>query len=195
MNQSKVPVSTIAYRRQKQIEDCLYDNLLQRPYTSVSISNICHQLDISRKSFYNYFPDKDSCFRAIISRKLHQCVQRITIGLPDGAAREAVIAAFLNYWKAERGFLDILVRNKLLFLLNSQCLHFFQNEDRTILSYLDTPQLEPDEFVLSSYINTHITLIMQWYLHGFAESVEEMVIKYKRLVYQPLLHMKQSGNS
>lgn len=63
------PASTLAYRRQKQIEDCLYENLLRRPYTSVSISDLCHQLDISRKSFYNYYPDKDSCFRSFISRK------------------------------------------------------------------------------------------------------------------------------
>ena len=40
--------SVNASRRQKQIEDCLYNNLLHRPYTSVSVSDLCHQMDISR---------------------------------------------------------------------------------------------------------------------------------------------------
>ena len=68
MDYTKDSGSTTAQRRQRQIEECLFTNLQQRPYPSVSISDLCHQLGISRKSFYNYFPDKDTCLQAIISR-------------------------------------------------------------------------------------------------------------------------------
>jgi AcrR family transcriptional regulator len=179
--------SVNAFRRQKQIEDCLYRNLLQRPYTSVSVSDLCHQLGISRKSFYNYFPDKDSCFRSVVSRKLHQCSLAVTTDRPENSTLEDVITLLMEFWKQERAFLDILVRNGLLVTLFDQCIHFLRDEDKAILEYLNTPQLETDEFVLACYVNTQITMILQWYKGGFEISVEEMVRKYKRLIYEPLL--------
>ena len=188
MVQTKVPGTSTAYRRQKQIEDCLYASLLQRPYSSVSISDLCHQLNISRKSFYNYFPDKDSCFRSIISRKLHACIMHITTNVPEQASLEDIITSYLSYWKGEKNLLDIIVRNNLLFLLIDQCIYFLREENQIILPFLDTPRLKGDTYVLSSFVTTQITLVLQWYLQNFETSMEEMVKTYQRLFYQPLLN-------
>ena len=187
MDYLKVPGTATAYRRQKQIEECLFENLLQRPYPSVSISDLCHQLGISRKSFYNYFPDKDSCFRAIISRKLHTCNLRLSSALPETATAEDYIAYYLSYWKEEKGLFDIIVRNNLLTLLMDQCIYFLREEDQSILPFLDTPRLKADAFVLSGFVSIQISLVMQWYLQNFSTPLEEMVRTYQRLIYQPLL--------
>lgn len=187
MDYTKVPGSATAYRRQKQIEECLFENLLQRPYPSVSISDICHQLGISRKSFYNYFPDKDSCFRAIISRKLHACILRLSSDLPENAPEESAIAYYLSYWKDEKSLFDIIVRNNLLSLLIDQCTYFLREEDQSILPFLNTPQLKADEFVLSGFVSLQITLLMQWYLQNFSTPLEKMIHTYQRLIYYPLL--------
>ena len=187
MDYTKVPGSATAYRRQRQIEECLFENLLLRPYPSVSISDLCHQLGISRKSFYNYFPDKDSCFRAIISRKIHDCILRLTTDLPENASDEEIIAFYLSYWKEEKGLLDIITRNNLLYLLLDQCISFLRNENQSILPFLDTPQLRADSFVLSGFVSVQVTLILQWYFQNFSTSLEEMVRTYQRIVYRPLI--------
>lgn len=187
MEITKVPSSATAYRRQKQIEDCLFENLLQRPYPSVSISDLCHQLGISRKSFYNYFPDKDSCFRAIISRKIHACILRLSTDLPERATQEQVIAYYLSYWKEEKGLFDIIARNNLLSLLMDQCVYFLREEDQIILPFLNTPQLKTDEFILAGFVSIQITMLMQWYLQNYSTPLEEMVRIYQRLIYSPLL--------
>lgn len=186
MDYTKVPGSATAYRRQKQIEECLFDNLLQRPYPSVSISDLCHQLGISRKSFYNYFPDKDSCFRAIISRKLRQCILQLT-SAPENSSREDIIVLFLEFWKEQRNLLDVIVRNNLLYMAIDQCILFFRHEEKMIMEILNTPQLQNDEYVLSVFVTANITLLMHWYLKGFDVSPEEMVHKYKRIIYEPLI--------
>ena len=186
---SKNSGSVNASRRQKQIEDCLYSNLLQRPYTSVSVSDLCHQMGISRKSFYNYFPDKDSCFRSIVSRKLLQCSLAVTSDRPENTTMDDGITRLMEFWKNERAFLDILVRNGLLVMLLDQSIEFLKAEDKTVLKYLDTPQLENDEFVLVCYVNTQIIMILQWHKGNYEIPVEEMVRKYKRLVYEPLLSL------
>lgn len=188
MDRIQVPVSTAAYRRQKQIEECLYENLLLRPYPSVSISDLCHQLGISRKSFYNYFPDKDSCFRAIISRKIRECILMLTTDLPENVSLEGAIAAYLSYWKQERSLFDIIVRNNHLSVLMDQCIHFLREEDQAFLPFLDTPRLKADDFVLAGFVSIHISLLLQWYLQNFSTPVEEMVCTYQRLLYQPLIN-------
>lgn len=187
MDYTKVPASATAYRRQRQIEECLFDNLVQRPYSSVSISDLCHQLGISRKSFYNYFPDKDSCFRAIISRRLHKCVLHMTTDIPENAAIETVIGSYLSYWKDEKALFDIIVRNNLLGLLIDQCVHFLQEENQIMLPFLDTPKLKTDSFVLSGFVSLQVTIVLKWYLQNFETPIEEMIQTYLRLLYQPLL--------
>ena len=189
MTSSKTSGFVNSYRRQKQIEDCLYANLLQRPYTSVSVSDLCHQMELSRKSFYNYFPDKDSCLRSVINRKFRGCSLAIADGLGDDYSLEHVISIFLKYWKQERDFLDMILRNDLLTILFEQNMRFLMDEDRNVLEYLNTPQLQTDEFVLAAYVNIHIATILQWHKGGYAIPVEEMVRKYKRLLYEPLLSM------
>ena len=186
MNLSKGHSTTIASCRQRQIEDCLYHSLLQRPYTSVSISDLCHQLEISRKSFYNYYPDKDSCFRAIISRKLRQCLLQMT-SLPGDAAQDEIILTFLNFWRQERNLLDIIVRNNLLYMSIDQCILFVRDEDRSILNLLNTPRMQNDAYVLSTFVTANITLLIHWYMKGFDTSPEEMVNKYKRIIFEPLV--------
>ena len=57
------------------------------------------------------------------------------------------------------------------------------------MEYLHTPKLETDEYVLACYVNVNLSLVIMWYKSGFAVSVEEMVLKYKRLMYEPLLSL------
>ena len=187
MDYTKDSGSTTAQRRQRQIEECLFTNLLQRPYPSVSISDLCHQLGISRKSFYNYFPDKDACLQAIISRKLHTCIRNLRAELAENPTEEQIIASYLSYWKEEKNLLDIIVRNDLLSLLVDQCIRFLREEDQSILPILDTPQLQADSFVLSGFVAMQVTLILQWHLQNYQPSVEEMIRTYQRLIYQPLI--------
>lgn len=190
MDYAKVPGSATAYRRQKQIEDCLFENLLLRTYPSVSISDLCNQLGISRKSFYNYFPDKDSCFRSIVSRKLHACVLELTTNVPEYAPVEELIAYYLSFWKQQEDLLDVIIRNNLVQILMDQCIYFLQTENQMILPFLNTPQLKADAFVLSAFISVQVTLILQWHLQNYETPLEDMVRTYKRLIYHPLLSLE-----
>jgi len=191
MELSRNYLSTTAYRRQRQIEDCLYENLLHRPYTSVSISDLCQQLGISRKSFYNYYPDKDSCFRTIITRKIQACLLRVADAAVSDHSREEAISIFLSYCRVEKSFFDIIVRNNLLTFLMDQTIRYLRDEDRKVLEKLDTPQLKNDPYILSCYVTVNITFVLQWYLQGYATPLEEMVSKYQRLLHQPLITLQQ----
>ena len=190
MDMTKSPVSATAYRRQRQIEDCLYENLQQRPYTSVSISDLCHQLGLSRKSFYNYYPDKDACFRAIINRKIHACTLHIASISTDNSCNLDAIAAFLSFCREERTFFDIITGNNLVSTLMDEFIRYLRDEDKLVMRLLNTDLLKNDPYVLSCYVGVNVTFILQWYLENFATSLDEMVHKYQRLLYDPLILQK-----
>ena len=192
MDQTKISLSATAYRRQRQIEDCLFENLQQRPYPSVSVSDLCHQLGISRKSFYNYFPDKDTCFRSFISRKLHTCFFHLDMDLPEDPAPEEVIGLYFSYWKEEKAFFDVIVRNNLLNLAIDQFTLFVRDETDVIRRILDTPELKTNEYVLSVFATVQITLLLRWYQLNFSTPIEDMVRIFQRLVLQPLINKKEN---
>ena len=192
MDPTKISPSATAYRRQRQIEDCLFENLQQRPYPSVSVSDLCHQLSISRKSFYNYFPDKDTCFRSFISRKLHTCFYHLDMDLPEGAPREDAIALYFAYWKEEKPFFDVIVRNNLLNLAMDQFIVFCRDETDVIRRILDTPELKTDDYVLAAFATMQITLLLRWYQLNFSTPIEDMVRTFQRLVLQPLINKKEN---
>ena len=191
MDQNKLPVSATAYRRQRQIEDCLFENLQQRPYPSVSVSDLCHQLGISRKSFYNYFSDKDSCFRSLINRKIHTCFFHLNMDLPETASEAETIAFYLSYWKDEKILFDVITRNNLLYLLIDQFIVFVRDENDAIRTVLDTPELKADEYVMTAFATIQITLLMRWYQLGFSTPLEEMVRTFQRLVLEPMMTKKE----
>ena len=190
MDMTKSPVSATAYRRQRQIEDCLYENLQQRPYTSVSISDLCHQLGLSRKSFYNYYPDKDACFRAVINRKIHACMLHVTSVPTDSSGKQDALAAFLSFCREEKVFFDIITRNNLIITLMDEVIRYLRDEDKVVMRLLNTDLLKDDPYILSCYVGVNVTFILHWYLTNFSTSLDEMVHKYQRLLYDPLILKK-----
>lgn len=178
--------TSTAYRRQRQIEDCLYENLLHIPYQSISVADLCRQVGISRKAFYNYYHDKDACLAAIIHRTLQECSLNLTI-IPDEASALDTSLAILEFWRERKTFLDIMMRNNLMFFLQTESIYYILNEDRGILDLLNTPYVESDNDILACYVSSHYTLILQWYLRGFDTPAEEMAKKMLRIIHVPLI--------
>lgn len=175
-----------AYRRQRQIEDCLYENLQHTPYQSISVADICRQVGISRKAFYNYYHDKDTCLCAIIDRFLRDCIFQLTTA-PDNATPLDTAVALLNYWKNQKTFYDILIRNNLLHFMQMETMYYLLNENQDILKLLNTPDVQSDTDILACYISSHLTLILQWYLRGFDTPAEEMAKKMLRIMHVPMI--------
>ena len=191
MEQKKPPHTPASYRRQRQIEDCLYENLLRNPYQAVTVSDLCRQVGISRKAFYNYFPSKDACFAAIIDRTIRDSVLHLAGLASDGANPLRTYTAYLEYWKTQKPLLDIIVRNDLTYSFLLQNLRHVTDEDKTVLDLLKTPQVKSDMDILCCCMSAQLTLLLQWYSRGFDTPAEEMARKYLRLLYQPMFQMPE----
>ena len=176
-----------AYRRRRQIEDCLYENMQHVPYQSISVADICRQVGISRKAYYNYYHDKDACLHAVVDRVIRDCTLHCTTNTPDNASVLESSVILLEYWKQQKPFFDMILRNNLFYVLIERFVNYVQQENRTILRLLDTPELSSDGDILACYVSCQLTLVLQWYLRGFDTPAEEMAQKYLRLFHSPLI--------
>lgn len=191
MESARPHTTSTAYRRQRQIEDCLYECLLHTPYRSVSVSDICQRVGISRKAFYNYYRDKDACFCAVIRRKLRDSMLRATTEIPDGATMLQATTTMLSYWKEQKEFLDMIVRNQLLHFLLMESIQHTLHEEGSILDLLSTSEVKSDKDILACYMSSQITLLLQWYQRNFDTPVEEMAKKYLRIIHEPMITSAQ----
>ena len=186
MATTRIHTSPTALRRQKQIEDCLYENLLRSSYQSTSVADICRQVGISRKAFYNYYNDKDACFCAIIDRLLEEAMLQVS-ALPDTTTSLENAVALLDYWKGKKEFLDIVVRNNLLYFLIIRNMEHVLREDRTTLDLLNTDEVGSDADILACYMASQLALMLQWYSRDFQDPTEEMAKKLLRIVHAPMI--------
>ena len=56
--------------RQRELEEGLLNIMLSRHYDEISVSELCDQLNVPRKSFYRYFSGKDGALHALIDHTL-----------------------------------------------------------------------------------------------------------------------------
>ena len=57
-------------RRQRQLEDGLLAAMQNMRYEDISISDLCQQLGIPRKSFYRYFTNKEGALYGLLDHNL-----------------------------------------------------------------------------------------------------------------------------
>ena len=75
-------------QRQRQLEEGLLAAMKTKRYEEITISDLCEQMDIPRKSFYRYFSSKDGALHALIDHTLLDFEQHTGI-LPGNAAGDA----------------------------------------------------------------------------------------------------------
>lgn len=187
MPANRTRTTSTAQRRQRQIEDCLYENLLHTPWQSISVADLCRQVGISRKAYYNYYKDKDDCLNAYIDRLLRESMLHTTRNLPDDATAMDAAVIMLNYWKEQKAFLDALVKNNLTYYLTVRNIVYAQEENQTLLRQLSTHDVETDMDIVSCYTAIQLTLVLSWHGRGFDTPTEEMARKLLRLIFRPMI--------
>lgn len=187
MEHNKPHSSAAAYRRQRQIEECLYRNLQHSPYQSISVADICRQVGISRKAFYNYYHDKDECFCAVIDGLIRESLLHTSKTTPDGATALEAVVNLLDFWKDRKAFFDIIMRNNLIHFLLLRNMHYMLNENRTALELLNTPEVKSDSDILACCMTSQLTLVLQWYFRNFQDPTEQIARKYLRILHEPMI--------
>jgi AcrR family transcriptional regulator len=99
------PAATGRRERTKQanraaILDAAREVFSDMGYGAASVRDVVRRTDLAAGTFYNYFPDKESVFRAILDEFAERARERVRAGRTAGrTAREFVHGGYLAYFK------------------------------------------------------------------------------------------------
>ena len=165
-------------RRQRELEQGLMDAMTHQPYEKITLTELCAQLRVPRKSFYRYFPTKDDCLLALIDHTLSDCNDLALKGwTASGELNQGVQLRFFMFWKEHRSFLDAIHDNGLRYLLL----------DRTgIMIDRMKENAEPMGFARDQveYFIAYglMTTVLRWHQFGFQSTPEEMAKVFGNLL-------------
>ena len=165
-------------RRQRELEQGLLKALQIQPYKKLTLTALCRQLEVHRKTFYRYFPTKDDCLLALIDHTLSDCNDIALKGWNGCTALDSEVQLqFFRYWLEHRDFLNVIRDNALEHLLLSRTTVIVDRmKERSSFGRFARDQVE--------YFIAHglMTTVLRWHHFGFPESPEEMAAVFGNLL-------------
>ena len=117
-----------ALTSQSAIADALLNLMEEKPYTRISVSEICKTAGVSRQTFYTLFASKDNVIAFELERKYcfrpeeHDCC-RASMSLED------ICHAYSLYITQSSDILEMLVNNDILYLMQDSLYRTFIESD------------------------------------------------------------------
>jgi len=174
-------------RKRRQIEKTLLVLLQQHPLSQINVTRLTEQLGISRKNFYDHYPNIDACLHGMIDRMIMDAAIHATTVSTDSRGFLQLCVCSLEYWKAQKPFLQVIDQNGLEDLLTERYLHHLMSETWHMYCPVQTGAEALDEDVVYFFSGSIVKVVMRWYRRGFDTPVEEMAGKFYRLLREPLL--------
>ena len=171
--------------RQKVFEQGLLQAMLSRDYEDISISDLCDQMQIPRKSFYRYFSGKDGALHALLDHTLLEFVQG---DFGKGVRSDAIgeLESFFVFWHERRELLKALVRSRLGGLLVERATYHAIHE-RMMPKYLLTMPVEVQQMSLTFVVCGLLSMVLQWHNHNYRETPGEMAQMATMMLTMPLI--------
>ncbi len=173
--------------RQKQLEQGLLKAMLTQPYEEISISDLCDQMGIPRKSFYRYFSNKDGALYALLDHTLMEFEQQpVRFATVKGLSALRDLERFFVFWYDHKDLMDALMKNRISGMLveraTSHALH-----ERMMPAYLLNQDEKSQHLAMTFAVCGLLAMVMQWHRDGYAESAGEMAHIATLMLTRPLI--------
>ena len=186
-NMYKICQTEQSTRRQRELEKGLLYLMLRKKYEDISVSDLCEQMQIPRKSFYRYFSSKDGALYSLIDHTLADFFQ---MPLPDKKTRGNAVGdldLFFAFWYDNREFLDALLRSGLSGILVERA-NAFALQEGHVPQMLKNAPVQMQGIALSFAVCGLMSMTLNWHLQGFPISPDEMTRLAINMLTTPLLN-------
>ena len=174
-------------RRQRQLEEGLMAAMQNTRYEDISVSDLCQQMDIPRKSFYRYFSGKDGALHGLLDHTLMEFEafnEPYQPGEPRTLQRD--LERFFLFWMRHRKLLDVLTRNGLYGVLTERAIDYAISAVVFPGRFIPGESREMQNHVVVFGICGLMTMMIRWHLDGYKDGVQDMAKVASRLLTQPL---------
>jgi len=174
--------------RQRELETGLLAAMGALPYEEITVSDLCQQMQIPRKSFYRYFSSKDGALHALIDHTLME------YGSYNEPVRNAVeypprygLERFFSFWASQKPLLDALRRSNLSGVLIERAINHAQDEKVIPKFFLVQRTDVAQDRVISFVMCGLMSMVLQWHHSDFQQSHKEMAAIATEMLTTPLV--------
>lgn len=100
-----------ALQSQQWLAESLTALMQEKPYSQITIQNICRQADLSRQTFYNFFDSKEEVLRFCLQEKYKLQFQRLS--MQSAITPQETVTAFATVLEENRELLRSMIENEL----------------------------------------------------------------------------------
>ena len=173
--------------RQRQLEEGLLSAMDAKSYDEISVSDLCDQLSIPRKSFYRYFTSKDGALHALLDHTLME-FENYTVSYQQGHPRTVNLdlESFFQFWMDRRRLLDALQRSSLTGMLIERAIAYAVTEEILPKRFLPGDTREMQLSITTFAVCGLMSMVLTWHHDGFRTPAREMAVTAARMLSQPL---------
>lgn len=155
--------------RQKEFQDTLLRMLDRQKMKDITIVSLCQEMNISRKTFYQYFDTVEDVLYIMIDKEMRNAFLLLEYN-PE-------VGEFFEYWIKNKWLLDILQKNEMSNLLVERAYTFsnIYQEDGVSIRNMK----------YAGWIASIITVLLLWHHGGMQQSPDEM----QKTIYD-MFHLK-----
>lgn len=180
-------------QRQRRLEEGLLQAMQNQRYEDISVSDLCDQMGIPRKSFYRYFSSKDGALFALIDHRLMEYeTSKSADSFGAGAGDYPDLCWLFEYWRGQKSFLDALCRSKLDGLLVVRTIAHSQQEQ--VMDFGAEKYIRDRDYhnhAITFAVCGLMTLVLQWHRDGYVQTPAEMAEITYKILSNPLLPRSQ----
>ena len=174
-------------KRQREIEQCLFEILSTKHFEDITITEICERMNMPRKAFYRYFDSKEDALTALVDHSMSE-YSEFAVDRSGETDRSLVgeLEEYFIFWYKKRDLLSALDRSGLIGFLIERTVNY-PIRDRIVASRFlpnDTDS-ERDKIFKFAFVGLIYTMIC-WYRDGFSSSTREMAESACRMLKYPL---------
>lgn len=175
-----------AAMQQRRIEECLLAAMQEKPVAEISVSGLCEQTGLSRKTFYRLFESKQDVLHSLIDRTIREYIRySLPQQIVQGDASPELLS-FYYFWLEQRTLLDALSKNGISTMLYDRCIrHILQEEAESLRQFGVLPSLQENTERVLFFLSGILTLVVSWHHTGYQKSPREMAIITEKLLSEP----------
>ena len=159
--------------RQRQLEQCLLELMADIPYDQITISQICEQIGISRKSFYRYFDSKEGCLHALLDHTIMDGSSYYMSGTDDSGSDLSFFTRIFEYWQNQTLLLNGLEKNGQSLQLLQRTVRYILTEEPNYAQYMGIPQDHVMEHIVFT-VGGLMGLVLTWHHEHYQKTAEQM---------------------
>lgn len=173
--------------RQRELEQGLLAAMSTRRYEEITVSDLCAEMGVPRKSFYRYFSGKDGALHALLDHTILDFEMRhVPVMSRERQSFQEGIGQYFQFWYQQKPLLDALARSGLSGVLIERAIAHAVEGSSMPNRYLAPELLHLRQQATMFGVCGLMSMVVQWHHDGYPHGAGHMSKLATQLMTQPL---------